>query len=161
MGGGHNSPVPTEILPADPSIEPGASLLTAMVAEVRGMYAEANPDERGFAVEPDQLRPPDGAFLIIREDGEAVACGGVKRWEGSTGEIKRMYVTPAARSRGHARRLLEALEAAARELGYERVRLDTGARQPHALALYESAGFSPIEDYNGNRRASYWLEKAL
>jgi GNAT superfamily N-acetyltransferase len=153
--------VPTEILPADPGAEPGASLLAAMVAEVRGMYAEANPDERGFAVEPEQLRPPEGAFLLIWEDGEAVACGGVKRWEGATGEIKRMYVAPGARSRGHARRLLEALEGAARELGYARVRLDTGARQPHALALYESAGFARIADYNGNRRASYWLEKEL
>ena len=153
--------MPTEILPADPGAEPGLGLLADMVAEVRGMYAQANWDERGFAVEPEQLGPPEGAFLIVWEDGDAVACGGVKRWEGSTGEIKRMYVVPEARSRGHARRLLEALEAAARELGYARVRLDTGPRQPHALALYESAGFERIPDYNGNRRASYWLEKEL
>ena len=65
---------------------------------------------------------------------------------------------PAA---GIARRLLAALEDAARELGYERVRLDTGARQPHARALYESAGFQPIPDYNDNPKAAYWGEKVL
>jgi GNAT superfamily N-acetyltransferase len=68
---------------------------------------------------------------------------------------------PEARRRGHARRLLTALEDAARALGYERVRLDTGARQPHARALYTSAGFKPIPDYNDNPKAAYWGEKVL
>ncbi|MEA2272469.1 MAG: hypothetical protein QOI98_1177, partial [Solirubrobacteraceae bacterium] len=75
--------------------------------------------------------------------------------------IKRMYVLPEARSRGHARRLLVALEDAARALGYARVRLDTGREQPHAQALYESAGYRTIPDYNDNPYASYWGEKDL
>ena len=41
------------------------------------------------------------------------------------------------------------------------VRLDTGSRQPHARALYESVGYMPIERYNDNPFASYWAEKAL
>jgi GNAT superfamily N-acetyltransferase len=72
-----------------------------------------------------------------------------------------MYVEPDARSRGHARRLLRGLEDAARRLGYTTVRLDTGPKQPHAAALYASAGYEEIADYNGNPLASYWAEKRL
>ena len=63
--------------------------------------------------------------------------------------------------RGLARVLLGALEDAARGLGYSRVRLDTGPRQPHARALYESTGYRPVEPYNDNPFASYWGEKEL
>jgi GNAT superfamily N-acetyltransferase len=90
-----------------------------------------------------------------------VACGGVKRLDDATGEIKRMFVAPEARGRGVARALLAALEETARGLGYERVRLDTGAKQPHAQALYASAGYAAIPDYNRNAYASYWFEKEL
>ena len=68
---------------------------------------------------------------------------------------------PDARGRGLARRLLAALEDAARELGYERVRLDTGASQPHARALYESAGYAPSRTTTTTRYAAYWGEKVL
>ncbi len=144
----------------EPAGSPDArSLLDAMVAEMLEMYAMAEmPTAAGF----DDFEPPaGGAFLVGREDGRPVAGGGLKRLEPSVAEIKRMYVTPDARGRGHARRLLAALENAARELGYERVRLDTGASQPHARALYETAGFQPIDDYNDNPKAAYWGEKLL
>jgi tetratricopeptide (TPR) repeat protein len=71
------------------------------------------------------------------------------------------FFAELARRAGEPRRLLTALEDAARGLGYERVRLDTGARQPHARALYVSAGFQPIPDYNDNPKAAYWGEKLL
>ena len=153
--------MPIETRTADPAAEPGASLLAAMVDEITGLYGPGDPAMPGFAVTPAQLSAPDGAFLLVYEDDEAVACGGVKRWDAATGEIKRMYVAPVARSRGHARRLLEGLEAAARDLGYARVRLDTGPSQPHALALYQRSGYAAIPDYNGNVRAAYWFEKTL
>ena len=153
--------MPPEVRPADPASEPGAGLLAAMVAEIVSLYGPGNATDPGFAVPTEELSPPVGAFRLVWEDGRAVACGGVKRWDAETGEIKRMYVVPAARSRGHARRLLVGLEDAARELGYARVRLDTGPRQPHARALYESEGYVAIPDYNGNPRATFWFEKAL
>ena len=142
-------------------MEPGAGLLAAMVAEIVSLYGPGNATDPGFAVSAAELSPPVGAFRLVWEDGQAVACGGVKRWDAATAEIKRMYVAPAARSRGHARRLLHGLEDAARELGYARVRLDTGPRQPHARALYESEGYVSIPDYNGNVRAAFWFEKGL
>jgi GNAT superfamily N-acetyltransferase len=72
-----------------------------------------------------------------------------------------MYVVPDARGRGVGRATLIALEEEARRLGYRRARLDTGPRQPHARALYESAGYAAIPDYNANPYAAYWGEKRL
>jgi GNAT superfamily N-acetyltransferase len=144
----------------EPAESPDARrLLAAMVAEMLDMYTMAEmPTPADF----DDLEPPaGGAFLVGREDGRPIAGGGLKRLEPGVAEIKRMYVTPDARGRGHARRLLAAIESAARELGYERVRLDTGASQPHARALYESAGYQAIDDYNDNPVAAYWGEKVL
>jgi GNAT superfamily N-acetyltransferase len=161
MGGGQNSRVPIEIRAADPAADPGARLLAEMVAEIESIYGPSNTSMPGFAVGPEQFSPPAGAFRVIWEDGVAVACGGLKGVDPTTGEIKRMYVVPAARSRGLARRLLGALEDAARSLGYTRVRLDTGARQPHALALYAGAGYRAIPHFNDNPFAAHWFEKAL
>ena len=134
------------------------TLLAAMEQEMFDLYEmERMPTP---ASTEDLEGPAGGAFLVGWEDGKPVAGGGLKRLEPGVAEIKRMYVLPAARSRGHARRLLAAIEATARELGYERVRLDTGAHQPHARTLYESAGYRAITDYNDNPVAAYWGEKA-
>jgi ribosomal protein S18 acetylase RimI-like enzyme len=76
-------------------------------------------------------------------------------------EIKRMYVRPEARSRGLAAALLRTLEDAIVNLGYERVRLDTGPKQPHAQRLYRAAGYVEIAPYNDNPFACFWGEKRL
>jgi GNAT superfamily N-acetyltransferase len=113
------------------------------------------------ALSPDELRPPDGAYLVGYEESSAVAGGGLRRLDDGVAEIKRMFVRRGARSRGVARALLDALEAAARELGYERVRLDTGPKQQHGLALYRSAGYVDVPPYNDNPFACFWGEKVL
>jgi GNAT superfamily N-acetyltransferase len=96
---------------------------------------------------PDQLAPPHGTFLIAWLDEEAVGCGGLRRIEASVGEIKRMFVAPAARRSGVARTILTELETTARALGYTLLKLETGIKQPEAIALYESHGYEPIEAY--------------
>ena len=72
-----------------------------------------------------------------------------------------MYVVPEARGAGMARLLLHSLEDAARELGYRIARLDTGAKQPHAQRIYESEGYRPIANFNGNPAAVFFGEKQL
>ena len=145
-----------------PAGEPPASdLVEAMVAEGIEVYGRRLDSSGAPSATAEQMSPPGGTFVVIYEDGAPVAGGGVKRLSDDVGEIKRMYVAPEARSRGLARMLLAALEDAARALGYARVRLDTGPRQPHARALYESTGYREIERYNDNPFASYWAEKAL
>lgn len=151
-----------EFGPAVVDAGPGGELLAAMRAEIAAIYAGLDLDgpqmPRAGAAE---LGPPGGTFLVGTRDGEPVCCGGVKRLDGSACEIKRMYVAPQARGQGVARRLLAALEGAARELGYAIARLDTGPDQPNARALYESAGYVEIENFNGNPVATYFAEKSL
>jgi GNAT superfamily N-acetyltransferase len=103
----------------------------------------------GAGAEPPaaDFEPPDGVFLVGSVEGAAVACGGISRYDDETGELRRMYVAPAARGRGLARALLEALEREAAALGYRRVRLETGDRQPEAIALYISRGYAVISRY--------------
>ena len=108
-----------------------------------------------------ELSPPGGAFLVGWYDEEPVCCGGVKRLDERACEIKKMYVVPELRGQGVARALLHALEDKARELGYRVARLDTGPKQTHARRLYESEGYAPVENFNGNPVATFFGEKLL
>ena len=136
-------------------------LVDAMVTEMDQLYGQAPGGGVGSGASPSDFTPPTGAFLVIYAAGKPVAGGGLKRDDDGVAEIKRMYVVPEARRQGLGRTLLEALEDRARELGYARIRLDTGERQPHAQAMYQRAGYHPIENYNGNSMASFWGEKIL
>jgi len=139
---------------------PARELVEEMIDELAVHYGRIDTPGAPSAT-PTEMWAPRGTFLVISRNGEALAGGGVKALGEDLAEIKRMYVRPSARGRGVARRLLDALEQAARDLGYARVRLDTGPRQPHAEALYRSAGYAEIADYNGNPMASFWAEKRL
>jgi GNAT superfamily N-acetyltransferase len=110
---------------------------------------------------PAEFEPPAGALLVAYDGEEPVACGGVRVLAPGLAEIKRMYVAPSARGQGLGRTLLEALEAAAADLGCDRARLDTAASFTEAVALYRSAGYTDIPDYNGNPHASVWMERRL
>jgi GNAT superfamily N-acetyltransferase len=88
---------------------------------------------------------PGGLFLAVAYlDGAPVGCGALRELESGVGEVKRMFVLPAARGLGIARRLLGVLETEAQDRDYSFLRLETGVRQPEALALYESCGFHRI-----------------
>jgi putative acetyltransferase len=93
---------------------------------------------------PAYFQPPDGTFLAAFLDGEPVGCGGLGRWDETTGELRRMYVAPGHRGKGIGRAILFALEGAARELGYESIRLETGNEAPEAIGLYTAHGYEPI-----------------
>ena len=137
---------------------PATELLGAMEAEMLELYPAMRrmPPASG-----EDFSPPHGAYLVGFADGTPVCGGGLKRLDDDAAEIKRMYVVPGARRQGLARRLLSALETAARERGYRIVRLDTGPRQPHAKALYTATGYVEVADYNDNPYAAYWGEKRL
>ena len=136
------------------------AIVGAMEAWVQEGFGPTTPD-RTSTVTPAEMVPPSGAFVIVREDGRTVAGGGIRRLADGVCEIKRMFVRPEARGRGHGRRLLTALEQAAADLGYRVVRLDTAQSMTTAMAMYRAAGYREIPDYNGNSYASFWGEKAL
>jgi GNAT superfamily N-acetyltransferase len=144
----------------DPEMSPAADLLAEVRRELNDVYETfSRLDNPPLA--PDEMRTPNGAYVVGYEDGVAVAGGGVRRLSAGVAEIKRMYVRPAARSRGVAAALLAALESEAEALGYEAIRLDTGPKQVHALRLYRGAGYADVEPYNENPFACFWGEKRL
>ena len=105
--------------------------------------------------------PPAGLFLVGFVDGAPVACGGFRHYTDDVAEIRRMWVSPAARGRGYGAQLLAAIENAAAEAGFEEAVLDThGSLQP-ALALYRSAGYEEVERYNDNPFAEHFFKKRL
>ena len=138
-----------------------AALTHAQQEEMRGLY-EGEADI-GPTREAAMFVPPEGVFLVEREDGRAIGCGGVCRFDETRAELKRMYVLPEARGRGLGRRLLVELEAEARRLGYAGIVLETGDRQPEAVGLYESAGYERIPCYGvyATRALSLCFEKRL
>ena len=114
-----------------------------LVAGVQAEYVERYGGPDAAAVDPSEFTPPDGLFLLGILDGEPTVTGGWRRIDDGVVEIKRMYVLAAARRRGLARVMLAELEASALAAGAGRVVLNTGDRQPEAIALYESSGYVP------------------
>jgi GNAT superfamily N-acetyltransferase len=156
------TPIAIEFRDGHVDAGPGGELAQAMRDEIAVMYDGLELDgDRMPRAGARELSPPDGAFLVGWVAGEPICCGGVKRLDPRTCEIKKMYVLPAFRGQGVARVLLYALEAKARELGYAVARLDTGPKQRHAQGLYESEGYAEVDDFNGNPVAVFWGEKPL
>jgi putative acetyltransferase len=118
------------------------SLIRALNAELDERYPEEGANH--FRLDPEELGPGRGAFLVAYGEGEAVGCGAVRLNEPGVAEIKRMYVRPEWRGRGVAGAVLSQLEQHARTLGVTRLVLETGERQPESLAVYRRAGFVEI-----------------
>ena len=151
-----------EFRPVPAGTGDAADLVAAMIAEMRDLYDGLDLDAPDMPkAGPAELSPPDGVYVVGYRSGAPVCGGGIKRLPDGACEIKRMYVVPQARRSGVARALLAALEDAARGLGYQVVRLDTGDRQPHAVALYESAGYRRVANFNNNPAAAFHGEKRL
>ena len=142
----------------DPDVQ---RLADAQQAELRARYdGGAEPGTPPSAA--------DLALVLVARDheGTAIGCGALRRIADGVGELKRMYVVPSARGQGVARLLLAALEDGARTRGWTTLRLETGPRQPEAVALYAGAGYRPISAfgvYDGAADAgdSLYFERAL
>jgi ribosomal protein S18 acetylase RimI-like enzyme len=130
-----------------------APLLRSLQEEHIARYGTV-VDEGIRSIRAVEFEPPTGAFLLATADGETIAGGALRRWADGVGEIKRMWTAPAHRRRGHARRILAALEAIAAHSGYRSVRLQTGTLQTEAIALYRAAGYRAVPPSGRCARAS-------
>nr|WSY54249.1 GNAT family N-acetyltransferase [Streptomyces sp. NBC_00886] len=132
-----------------PFAHPDAVKLNDLVqAEYHDRYGDGGD---ATTLDPSDFTPPAGLYLIAYDDNDdPVATGGWRAQdangegnEDGDAELKRMYVVEQARGRGLARRMLAALEENARAAGRTRMVLETGTRQPEAIALYTSSGYEP------------------
>jgi GNAT superfamily N-acetyltransferase len=108
-------------------------------------YGHLDETEQGLTA--TTFEPPVGVFLVARSEDCARPVGGVglrRIGPPGTGEVKRLWVDPARRRAGLGRRVMGDLEDAARGMGLAVLRLDTGDRQPEAVALYESTGWERL-----------------
>lgn len=108
--------------------------------------AERDGAEHGFYQQFNKIDSIRHALLAF-EDEEAVGCGAFKAFNDETVEIKRMFVPDEQRGKGIASKVLKELEAWALELGYTTCILETGKRQPEAIALYKKNGYELIPNY--------------
>jgi GNAT superfamily N-acetyltransferase len=107
---------------------------------------------------------PHGAFVLLLRDGVAIAGGALMPHDDpGTTEFKRIWASRHHRRQGLARRVLAELEAQAVRLGYTRVYLGTGPRQPEAIALYQNNGYTLLSahDFGEDEPPGYLFEKHL
>jgi putative acetyltransferase len=116
-----------------------------------------------YRLSVEELCRPDVRFFVARRGHDLLGCAALRPLSPGVAELKRMYVDPQARGLGLGRRLLAAIEQDACALGVRSLLLETGVRQPEALALYRSAGFrecGPFADY-GPDPLSVFMQKDL
>ncbi|MGY4176281.1 DNA-binding MarR family transcriptional regulator/N-acetylglutamate synthase-like GNAT family acetyltransferase [Bradyrhizobium sp. USDA 4518] len=131
-------------------------------------YAElARRFEKGFDVrlsrdpEAKDMVRPRGSFIVAMSDGLPIGCVGLKGTSSEFAEIKRLWVAPGARGLGLGRRLMDAAEKAARELGIAVLRLDTNSALPEAGQLYRRTGWTEIPRFNDDPYPDLFFEKHL
>ena len=118
-------------------------LFDELWAEVDRLYGNEAPS----GGELTGMDAAGAAFVIARESGEAVGCGAIRPRANNIAEVKRVYVRASMRGRGVAHQIMEALEQLAAEGGFSEIWLETGVRQPAAIRLYESRGYTRIAGF--------------
>jgi GNAT superfamily N-acetyltransferase len=111
----------------------------ALHAELAFRFPDPSADY--FRLDPSEVAPGHGAFVIARAEREPVGCGAVRRIDPVTAEIKRVYVVPKHRGQGVGAAILDKLQVITGELGVSRIVAEMGIQQPDALALFRHAGF--------------------
>jgi putative acetyltransferase len=135
----------------------------ALLAASDTYMAQLYPQESNHMLDVSELCRPEVTFIVARMGGRAVGCGAIVESTNGWAEIKRMFVSPLARGQSIGRRLLQKLEATAVDKGIALLRLETGIKQPEALALYRSEGFVEIGPFGnyGPDPLSMFMEKLL
>lgn len=116
---------------------------------VRRLDAELADRDGGEHSFYDQFNKIDKIRYVVvaYKEGQAVSCGAIKELEPGVMEVKRMYTLPEHRGKGIAAQVLGELERWAAELGCEKCVLETGKRQPEAIALYTKSGYQVTPNY--------------
>jgi DNA-binding MarR family transcriptional regulator len=116
---------------------------------------------KSISADPEELTPPAGYCVVARLRGRPIGCGALKLHGAEPAELKRMWIDPDSRGLGLGRRLLESLEALARENGARVLHLESNSALEEAIGLYRRAGFVEIAPFNDEPHAHHWFEKPL
>ena len=144
-----------------PDSAPARHCLQAYYDELARRFAGGFEVARSRDPEAKDMVRPRGTFVVAVSDGLPLGCVGLKGGGGATAEIKRLWVAPAARGLGLARRLMTAAEAAARDLGIGLLLLDTNSALPEAARLYRATGWTEIPRFNDDPYPDLFFAKRL
>ena len=130
----------------DPFSETAGILIKELSAEISARYNFA--DDGSGAFQPEDVTGEKALFLVAHFNNQPAGCGALRPlFKNEIAEIKRMFVKPDFRGKGIAKYLLQELENKGKEMGYDKIWLETGDRQPEAIDLYKKAGYSRIPNY--------------
>lgn len=118
----------------------------ALVKLLDAELAERDGSEHSFYAQYNKIDSIKNAVVAYIESTPA-GCGAFKHFENGAVEIKRMFTLPEMRKKGIAASVLTELETWAADLGYKKCILETGLKQPEAIALYEKSGYRLIPNY--------------
>ena len=118
------------------------SLITLLDADL----AERDEKDHSFYAQYNKIDKIK-YVVVVNENDKPVGCGAIKEYTPDTMEVKRMYTLPESREKGIATKVLVELENWTKELGYEKCILETGKKQPEAIALYKKNGYKVIPNY--------------
>ena len=140
---------PLRIAPGNLDDESVRAFLAEHLEEMRAI----SPPDAAFALDTDALRTPGATFWTVHDGDTLVGCGALLEIDPSSGEIKSMRTVRAHRGRGIASRLLQHIVVTARDRGYTRLFLETGASEAFspARSLYGAHGFTDCGPFAGYR----------
>ena len=148
-----------EVDTADPGSADAQACLAAYYAELARRFPGGFEPGRSLHPDTHEFQEPSGGFVLARLHGRAIGCGAVLFHDGAPAYIKRMWVDDAVRGMGVGRRILAALEQAARDHGAASVTLETNASLTEAIAMYRASGYEEVEPFNDEVYADHWFEK--
>jgi DNA-binding MarR family transcriptional regulator/GNAT superfamily N-acetyltransferase len=149
------------IEPVDPTDNRAQHCLREYFAELDRRFETGFDPEEALPADPDEMRPPAGTFLVGMLRSEPVCCGALKFHDDAPADVKRMWVSGAARGLGLGRRLLAELERRAVEHGCRAVRLETNRALVEAISMYRSSGYREVPAFNDEVYGDHWFEKSL
>jgi GNAT superfamily N-acetyltransferase len=117
-----------------------------LVRHLDADLAERDGEDHSFYAQFNKIDKIKHA-IVAYEDGRPVGCGAMKEYSPDAMEVKRMFTSPESRGKGVASSILSELERWAAELSYQKCILETGKRQPEAIALYKKSGYQVIPNY--------------
>jgi DNA-binding MarR family transcriptional regulator/GNAT superfamily N-acetyltransferase len=145
----------------DPRHPDARFCLRAYFSELSRRFDGGFDPGRSISAGDEELIPPAGLVLVATLHGEPVGCGALKIHRDAPGEVKRMWVAPAARGLGIGGRLLATLEAHAAASGVRVLRLETNRALSEAIGMYRAAGYREVTAFSDEPYAHHWFEKAL
>ena len=149
------------LVETDPRSDMARDCLSAYYAELNRRFAQGFDVALSRDPEAEAMIRPRGSFLVALSDGLPLGCVGVKGNGSAVAEIKRLWVAPAARGLGLAKRLMAEAEAIARDLGVTTLRLDSNSALPEAAQLYRRSGWREIPRFNDDPYPDLFFEKTI